>query len=201
MTSRSLSRARTAFSLLEYVACLLPTLPRSLSAALLVTKLVSTAGQTQLIGEMFACATGLDVEEKFDTLRLQINKSLGEEGLAQFTTFDMTQYGVAKKNPNNEAEGTALMRIFAQAKSLDAFGPTKNLMRIMNPEGLGHFPGFHWQMDYRSECTPSIALIASFRPGSIHRVLARSRTPEVSPPHCWLHWIREDSDCPSCRCH
>lgn len=67
----------------------------------------------------------------------QILNHLGKEGLAKFSVFDMTQYGVAKENPQNEAEGTAMLRVFAQAKDLDAFGPTKNLYSFINPEGLG----------------------------------------------------------------
>lgn len=120
------------------------------------TTKVAICGVAGYQAEALAFATGLDVEEKFESLRLQIRQWLGEEGLKKFTLFDMTQYGVAKKNPNNEAEGTAMMRILTQAKSLDAWGPTKNLMRLMNPEGLGHFPGFHWQMDSRSKSSPGM---------------------------------------------
>lgn len=152
------------------------------------TTKVAICGIAGYQAEVLAFATGLDVEEKFDTLRLQITKALGEEGLKQFTMFDMRQYGVAKANPNNEAEGTAMMRIFAQATSLDAFGPTKNLMRIINPEGLGHFPGFHWQMDYRSELV-KVYSDRSVRSRAVCRVLAGPCAPKVPPPYCWVYRV------------
>lgn len=100
--------------------------------------------------EAFCFATGLDVEEKFETLKLQVAKFMGDD-VKKFTTWDMTQYGVAKPDADEESLATAMLRIFAQAKTIAAFGPTKSLRGFVNPEGLGHFPGFHWQMDFRSE--------------------------------------------------
>jgi hypothetical protein len=102
--------------------------------------------------ESMVFATGLDIQEKFDTLRLQINTHLAKQPV-QFDVFDMTQYGVAQQDPKSEAEGTAMMRIFAQARDIKAFGPVRNLAAFINPDGLGHFPGFQWQMDMRT-CTP-----------------------------------------------
>lgn len=87
--------------------------------------------------------------EKFDTIRLQIKKNLGDKVLSQFTTFDITQYGVAKENPENEALGTAMLYIFAQAKSKEAFGPVGSLTALVHREGLGHYPGMHTFMDSR----------------------------------------------------
>lgn len=106
--------------------------------------------------ETMVFATGLDIQEKFDSLRTQINNHMSKLPASQpkFDVFDMTQYGVAKADPDTEAEGTAMMRIFAQARDINAFGPVKNLMSFINPEGLGHFPGFQWQMDIRT-CTPA----------------------------------------------
>lgn len=106
--------------------------------------------------EAMVFGTGLDIPEKFESLRKQINNHISKLPASQprFDVFDMTQYGVAKSNPETEAEGTAMMRIFAQAKDIDAFGPTKNLMAFVNPEGLGHFPGFQWLMDHRT-CAPT----------------------------------------------
>ncbi|KAL1412334.1 hypothetical protein Q8F55_000078 [Vanrija albida] len=97
---------------------------------------------------VYAC--GLDVEEKFDTLKLQITHSLGGRDAinARFTTFDMTQYGVAAKDAETEAAATAMLRIFAQAESLDAFGPARSLKTMINPDGLGHFPGFHFPLTF-----------------------------------------------------
>lgn len=89
--------------------------------------------------------------EKFDTIRLQIKKNLGDKVLSQFTTFDITQYGVAKENPENEALGTAMLYIFAQAKNKEAFGPVGSLTALVHREGLGHYPGMHTFMDSRSE--------------------------------------------------
>lgn len=103
--------------------------------------------------EAMIFATGLDVEEKFAVHREQIRRYFGKE-LAKFSTFDMTQYGVAAANPETEAQATAMMRIFAQAPTLDAFGPTKSLWPFVNPEGLGHYPGWQWQMDLRT-ATPT----------------------------------------------
>ncbi|TXT06008.1 hypothetical protein VHUM_03769 [Vanrija humicola] len=102
---------------------------------------------------VYAC--GLDVEEKFDTLKLQITHSLGgREAIdKRFTTFDMTQYGVAAKDATTEAAATAMLRIFAQAESLDAFGPARSLKTMINPEGLGHFPGFHFPLTH-TDMTP-----------------------------------------------
>lgn len=71
--------------------------------------------------------------------------------LSQFTTFDITQYGVAKENPENEALGTAMLYIFAQAKDKAAFGPVGSLQALIHREGLGHYPGMHTFMDSRSE--------------------------------------------------
>ncbi|CAK9780224.1 DUF1446-domain-containing protein [Cutaneotrichosporon oleaginosum] len=99
--------------------------------------------------EALVFATGLDVEEKFEALKLQIRQFMGDN-VRNFTTWDMTQYGIAKADADEEALATAMMRIFAQAKTLDAFGPTKSLRGFVNPEGLGHFPGFQSQMDMRT---------------------------------------------------
>ncbi|EKD01109.1 hypothetical protein A1Q2_04607 [Trichosporon asahii var. asahii CBS 8904] len=99
--------------------------------------------------EAMIFATGLDVEAKFAAHREQIRRYFGKE-LAKFSVFDMTQYGVAATNPETEAQGTAMMRILAQSRELDAFGPTQSLWPFVNPEGLGHYPGFQWQLDLRT---------------------------------------------------
>lgn len=99
--------------------------------------------------EALVFATGLDVEAKFAAHREQIRRYFGKE-LARFAVFDMTQYGVAQPDPATEAQGTAMMRIVAQARALDAFGPTQSLWPFVNPEGLGHYPGFQWQLDLRT---------------------------------------------------
>lgn len=104
--------------------------------------------------------------EKFDTIRLQIKKNLGDKVLSQFSTFDITQYGVAKENPENEALGTAMLYIFAQAKNKEAFGPVGSLTALVHREGLGHYPGMHTFMDSRSE----------FRPSAANPLLAAGRT-------------------------
>lgn len=96
-------------------------------------------------------ATGLDVEEKFDTVRLQLKNNLPKATMDKFTTFDVTQYGVAAKDPESEALATATLRIVAQAKDVEAFGPHKSLMALIHTEGLGHYPGFMSQMDMRRE--------------------------------------------------
>lgn len=96
--------------------------------------------------------------EKFDTLKLQITHSLGGRDAiaARFTTFDMTQYGVAAKDAETEAASTAMLRIFAQAESLDAFGPARSLKTMINPEGLGHFPGFHFPLTFGSKSPSTV---------------------------------------------
>lgn len=112
--------------------------------------------------------------EKFESLRVQIRNHLGTKGLDQFSVFDMTQYGTPKANPQSEADATSMMRILAQAPKIEAFGPTKNLMAFINPEGLGHFPGFQWLMDSRSELQVEARLLTlSVYPSALHRVLAR----------------------------
>lgn len=85
---------------------------------------------------------GLTTTEKFETLRLQVYNYLGDR-VNDFTVLDLTQYGVAQEDPEDEALGTAMLRVFAQAPKREAFGGS-GLVELMNPEGLGHFPGFHW---------------------------------------------------------
>jgi hypothetical protein len=115
--------------------------------------------------ETMVFATGLDVKDKFDTYKAQIERHLGAQ-LKQFSTWDMTQYGVSADNPKTEAEGTAMLRIFAQAKDIDAFGPIRNLAAITNPEGLGHYPGLAWLLDRRAAVpTPYI----EYWPGLLHQ--------------------------------
>lgn len=118
------------------------------------TTKVGICGVAGYQAECWVAATGLDVAEKFEVLKRQVYENLGKEGLAAFDVFDMTQYGVPVENARTEAEGTAMMRVVAQAKSLDAFGPAGHLLPIVNPDGLGHFPGFQWQMDSRT-CIPT----------------------------------------------
>lgn len=36
-----------------------------------------------------------------------------------------------------------MLRIFAQAQSLETFGPAKSLLALIMPDGLGHYPGMH----------------------------------------------------------
>jgi hypothetical protein len=96
--------------------------------------------------EACVLAVGLDIDEKFKALQLQMEQGLGKEGLAKFSLLDFTVYGRAKEDPESEAEGTAYLRVLAQAPKLDAFEDNFFMMTVMK-EGLGHFPGMSWNME------------------------------------------------------
>jgi hypothetical protein len=116
------------------------------------TTKVGICGVAGYQAECWVAATGLDIADKFEVMRRQIFENLGDK-IKEFDVFDLTQYGVPKENARTEAEGTAMLRVMAQAKSMDAFGPAGHLLPLVNPDGLGHFPGFQWQMDSRT-CIP-----------------------------------------------
>jgi hypothetical protein len=137
--------------------------------------------------EVIVCAVGLDIEEKFGTLKLQIEKSLGKEGLAKFTEFNYTTYGTAKANPETEGEATVMLRIMAQGP-FEAFRPNQNLIYIVLCDGLGHFAGL---------CRPSPWLLtlahgrrslefgyASCCSKSVHGVLASPSAHQAPDRHC-----------------
>lgn len=129
------------------------------------TTKVGICGVAGYQAEAWVAATGLDVKDKFEVMKRQVYENLGADGLAKFDVFDMTQYGSAIPNARTEAEGSAILRIVAQAKSLDAFGPAGHLLPLVNPDGLGHFPGFQWQMDSRT-CIPTPYM--EYWPASVH---------------------------------
>ncbi|GMK53562.1 hypothetical protein CspeluHIS016_0101480 [Cutaneotrichosporon spelunceum] len=116
------------------------------------TTKVGICGVAGYQAECWVAATGLDVQDKFDVLRRQVRENLGDK-MNEFDVFDMTQYGVPMENARTEAQGTAMLRVMAQAKDIKAFGPARHLLPLVNPDGLGHFPGFQWQMDSRT-CVP-----------------------------------------------
>lgn len=36
-----------------------------------------------------------------------------------------------------------MLRLFAQARNIEAFGPLGSLASLALPDGLGHYPGWH----------------------------------------------------------
>ncbi|KAF9042787.1 DUF1446-domain-containing protein [Hymenopellis radicata] len=102
--------------------------------------------------EQWVCATGLDIKEKFANVELHVKAHLGEK-INEFNVFDFTQYGVPQEDPSTEALGTAMLRIFAQAPKLEAFSHFDNMLQLAFVEGLGHFPGMHFNLDTRI-CLP-----------------------------------------------
>ena len=98
--------------------------------------------------EVSVCAVGLDVKEKFAVLRLQIEKFLEQRKLPSFDVLNFTSYGVPREDPETEGEATSTLRIFAQGP-IEAFGPERDLVRIVLCDGLGHFHGLSWNLDSR----------------------------------------------------
>jgi hypothetical protein len=99
--------------------------------------------------EAFVFATGLDITTKFKMFEKLARHWLSTRPEVKFTKLVFQHIGVAAVDPKSELEGTATMRIFAQADRAEDF-PPNGLQAIVEGLSMGTYPGFHRALDMRN---------------------------------------------------
>jgi len=99
--------------------------------------------------EAFVFATGLDITTKFNMFENLARHWLSTRPEVEFTKLVFQHIGVAAVDPKSELEGTATMRIFAQADRAEDF-PPNGLQAIVEGLSMGTYPGFHRALDMRN---------------------------------------------------
>lgn len=126
---------------------------------------------------------GLDVGAKVQMMRAQLEHAFRDN---KFSKFSVELYGKQVENPRSQQEGTAMLRIFVQARAkghleADVFKQPIYALRMQS------YPGYHMNLDFRlmdpkpfMEIFPSVVPQASLR----HQVLIpkMKKILEISPP-------------------
>jgi hypothetical protein len=94
--------------------------------------------------EVFFFATGLDIAEKLADMRSAMAELVPNR--AAYRVLRIDQYGTPQENPQTEALGSCLFRVFAQADKQETF---KTLQMFLTGYSLGGYCGLHLCMDLR----------------------------------------------------
>jgi hypothetical protein len=130
---------------------------------------------------------GLDVQVKAQMMKQQLqNISSG----SQFSKFSAELYGTQVDNPSSQQAGTAMLRVFAQARRKEDVAAEKFKTPLYSLR-MQSYPGYHMNLDFRTmdpkkfyEIFPATIPQAAIN----HEALVAGKRISVAPPRKTQHY-------------
>ncbi|OAA55751.1 DUF1446 domain protein [Cordyceps fumosorosea ARSEF 2679] len=170
---RNASRAQVEDRVRVYNARGLPPPP--------TTKVMFTAEGGYQAEAMFYI-NGLDVQEKVAMMKNQLRHFFRD---SNFSRLSIEQYGSQVPNPPSQQAGTAMLRVFAQARKLSDIAALKFKVPIYAVR-MQSYPGYHMSLDFRTmDPKPYMEMFPALMPQSAirHRVeLGSGEILSIEPP-------------------
>lgn len=126
---------------------------------------------------------GLDVTAKAEMMKAQIHHAFQGHS---FSKLSLELYGTQASNPSSQQEGTAMLRVFAQARKREHIEREKFMVPIYALR-MQSYPGYHMSLDFRTmhprpfmEIFPAVIPLAVLSQAVIHPKVTEPIP--ISPP-------------------
>ncbi|KAF2177074.1 DUF1446-domain-containing protein [Zopfia rhizophila CBS 207.26] len=123
---------------------------------------------------------GLDISEKEDMMKRQLNHVFKGN---KFSKLSAELYGSPAANPRSQQAGTAMLRVFAQARKKEDIGTEKFKIPIYSLR-MQSYPGYHMNLDFRTmDPKPFMEIFpATINLSAIdHRVVLKGKKISIQP--------------------
>jgi len=126
---------------------------------------------------------GLDLEAKTRMMRAQLEHIFKH---SNFCKFSVELYGRTVEDPHTQQEGTAMLRVFAQARAREDLASDK-FKKLIYALRMQSYPGYHMNLDFRlMDPRPFMEMFPSVIPQALlqHQVLIPNikKVFDIMPP-------------------